>query len=80
MATGTIWTEEMKATAAGMKRAGLTTKAIAARLGITEKAVSHKLHQMRARKRLDGKPSPMSPRWGRIQRGTVAAFIDTEDD
>ena len=48
------WTEEMTAICFGMKRAGMTTKAIAARLGVTERDVKKKcLHK--ARKSLTGR-------------------------
>ena len=45
----TIWTEEMKATAAGMKRAGLPTKTIAARLGVSPNAAQACLARLGAR-------------------------------
>ena len=77
MRRGTIWTDEMKATAAGMKRAGLTTKAIAARLGITEKAVSHKMHQMRARRTSPKGPKAVKP--GRVM-STHLIRVDDEED
>lgn len=44
-----VWTEEMRATAAGMKRAGLPTKVIAARLGVTPSAVQACLARLGAR-------------------------------
>ena len=51
----THWTEEMKARAASMKRAGIRNADIAKRLGVTEKAVRGMTHKLGARKRLDGK-------------------------
>jgi hypothetical protein len=53
---GTVWTDEMIATLAGMKRAGLSAKIIAARLGVTEAAVALKCNRIGAHCRLDGKP------------------------
>lgn len=50
----TIWTEEMVAIAAGMKRAGFTAKAIAARLGVTFKSVESKLQKVGAKRDLTG--------------------------
>lgn len=49
-----IWTHEALAIAAGMKRAGLSNRAIARRLGCTPKAVSMRLHRAKAKRRLDG--------------------------
>jgi len=51
----TRWTEEMKTLAVGMKRAGMSNKAIAARLGTTPKAVGSMTAKLKARRRLDGK-------------------------
>jgi hypothetical protein len=50
----TIWTKEMVAIAAGMKRAGFTTKAIAARLGVPFKSTQNKLQEVGAKRNLDG--------------------------
>jgi len=52
----TTWTEEMVATAAGMKRAGLSTKVIAARLGVSAAAVAAKMSKKKVRRTLAGKP------------------------
>lgn len=49
-----IWTEEMVAIAAGMKRVGFTHAKIAERLGVTESAVRGKMNKVKARRRLDG--------------------------
>lgn len=35
------WDDETRARAAGMKRAGMTNKQIAVRLGVTERSVAH---------------------------------------
>lgn len=50
------WTAEMVATAAGMKRAGLSTKVIAARLGVSASAVAAKMSKKNVRRTLVGKP------------------------
>lgn len=72
----TIWTEEMKATAAGMKRAGLPTKTIAARLGVTPGAVQGCLARLGARKTLDGHYT--THRMGRMQRANVTTYHDED--
>ena len=54
---GTVWTDEMIAIAAGMKRAGLTNKVIAARLGVTASAVIGKCNRVGVHRRLDGSSS-----------------------
>ena len=48
------WTEEMVAIAAGMKRAGFTSKAIGARLGVPYKSVDNKLQKVGAKRNLIG--------------------------
>jgi hypothetical protein len=53
--TRKVWDAEMVARAAGLKRAGFTTKAIAERLGVTAKAVANRMYRAGARVRLDGK-------------------------
>lgn len=55
------WTEEMLAIAVGMKRAGLSNKAIAERLGITAHAVSSRLSRAKATRRLDKRPGGTRP-------------------
>lgn len=49
-----VWTEEMVATAAGMRRVGFTYAKIAERLGVTVSAVRGKLTKVKVRRRLDG--------------------------
>lgn len=49
-----IWTEEMVAIAAGMKRAGLTNRIIAARLGVTGSSVDNKMQKVGAKRNLTG--------------------------
>lgn len=51
----TVWTDEMIARAAGMKRAGLPAATIAQRLGVSVKAVNQKMSRVGARMRLNGK-------------------------
>jgi transposase len=48
-----IWDDETKARAAGMKRAGMTNKQIAARLGTTVAAVTSVCHKAKAYRRLN---------------------------
>lgn len=48
-----IWDDETRARAAGMKRAGMTNKQIAAWLGTTASAVENICHKMKAYRRLD---------------------------
>jgi len=47
--------DEMRAIAAGMKRAGLTNRAIAERLGISLRAAKTLCVSLGAKRRLDGK-------------------------
>lgn len=76
-----VWTEEMVAIAAGMKRVGFTHAKIAERLGVTESAVRGKLTKVKARRRLDGHPGNSKT----FSRGPLALSIldlhrDTEDE
>jgi len=48
-----IWTDEDKAVAAGMKRAGMTAKQIAARMGTTVGDVQRQCRKVKAFSRLD---------------------------
>lgn len=66
------WTAEMVATAAGMKRAGLSSKAIADRLGVSVAAVTAKMSRTKVRRRLDGQP-------GRIIKSNNRTWIDRAD-
>lgn len=47
------WDDETRARAAGMKRAGMTNKQIAVRLGVTERSVAHICSKAGAYRRLD---------------------------
>ena len=51
---GTPWTPEERALAAGMKRAGMTNKQIAKRLGRTPQAVGIRCCRQGSHRRLDG--------------------------
>ena len=51
----TIWTDEMTAIAAGMKRAGFSAKKIAERLGVKPRSVSDRTLRVGAKSKLDGK-------------------------
>jgi Mn-dependent DtxR family transcriptional regulator len=66
MPRGTIWTDEMKATAAGMKRAGFSNKAIAARLGVSPKAVQGCTQRLGAKRTLDYRRTGATLKWGRL--------------
>lgn len=77
-----IWTEEMVAIAAGMRRVGFTHAKIAERLGVTESAVRGKMQKVKARRRLDGNKPGNS---GVFCRGPLALGIldihkDEEDE
>jgi hypothetical protein len=72
-----VWTEEMKATAAGMKRAGLSATVIAKRLGVTPAAVSNQLHQLGARR--TGSRGPKGVKPGRVM-STHLIRVDDEED
>jgi transposase len=48
------WDEEMLARAAGMKRAGMTNKDIAARLGVSVGSVVGRMNRAGAKRHLDG--------------------------
>lgn len=72
----TVWTDEMRATAAGMKRAGLPTKVIAARLGVSPSSVAHCLTRIGARRTAPVGPTGTRP--GRLS--VVADQWSREDD
>lgn len=72
-----VWTDEMKATAAGMKRAGLSATVIAKRLGVTPAAVSNQLHQLGARRTSPKGPKAVKP--GRVM-STHLIRVDDEED
>jgi hypothetical protein len=75
-----VWTDEMKATAAGMKRAGLSAKVIAARLGVSVGAVNGAMHRVGARRRLDGQYWK-EPKMGRVLATTYTTkFMDDEGE
>jgi len=48
------WDEEMLARAAGMKRAGIPTAAIAERLGVSIGSVANRLSRLGVRRKLNG--------------------------
>ena len=52
------WDDETRARAAGMKRAGMTNKQIAARLGTTASSVAHACSRIGAYRRLDHARGP----------------------
>jgi hypothetical protein len=79
MPRGTIWTDEMKATAAGMKRAGFSNKAIAARLGVSPKAVQGCTQRLGARRSLDGHYKA-TPKWGRLVASNATTIHDELED
>lgn len=54
--TRTTWTNRMQERLAGMKRAGMTNKAIAHALNVTENAVKHKAKQLKAKQVVKHKP------------------------
>jgi hypothetical protein len=72
-----VWTDEMKATAAGMKRAGFSATVIAKRLGVTPAAVSNQLRVLGARR-----TSPNGPRGVKPARlmSTHLIRVDDEED
>jgi len=49
-----IWTDETRAIAAGMRRAGMTTQQIADRLGTTRSVVQHAQRRSGAKRKLNG--------------------------
>jgi predicted transcriptional regulator len=63
-----VWTEEMTAICYGMKRAGMTNRAIADRLGVTPVQVAEKC-QHKAHQSLTGKGSRYRAK-GRITAST----------
>ena len=79
--TAIQWTNEMLATLAGMKRAGITTKAIATRLGISTASVQKKACELHAHRRLDGHSGGFSPPAGRLsgQGYLIAVDMETEE-
>ena len=73
--------DEMRAIAAGMKRAGLTNRAIAERLGISLQAAKTLCARLGAKRRLDGKGGTYHPsECGRMLAHTTrfAHFGDEE--
>jgi hypothetical protein len=74
-----VWDAEMVARAAGLKRAGFTTKVIAERLGVTEKAVSNRMHRAGARVRLDGKSGSHFGR-SNFHNGPLTVDIKSKDE
>jgi hypothetical protein len=64
------WTDDEVATLAGMKRAGLTNATIAKRLGRSICSVAQKVHQIGAKRRLDGKGGSLSNGNGYLLKGT----------
>jgi DNA-binding CsgD family transcriptional regulator len=54
--TRTTWTNRMQERLAGMKRAGMTNKAIAIKLNVTENAVKHKAKHLKANQVVKHKP------------------------
>jgi hypothetical protein len=56
------WDAETFARAAGLKRAGFTTKQIAEKLGVSVSAVKNRMYRSGVHSRLDG-------RWGRFVSG-----------
>ena len=53
--TRKVWDAEMVARAAGLKRAGFTTKVIAERLGVSASAVKNRMYRGGVQSRLDGR-------------------------
>jgi hypothetical protein len=72
-----VWTDEMKATAAGMKRAGFSATVIAKRLGVTPAAVSNQLRVLGARRTSPRGPKDVKP--GRVM-STHLIRVDDEED
>lgn len=76
--TKKVWTDEMTAIAAGMKRAGMTHKAIAARLGVSENAVKGRMGRLGARRRLDGHSGGCWAPPGRLTLGRLVTHEGRE--
>ena len=74
------WTDEMKATAAGMKRAGLSNKVIAARLGVSEKAVQGCTSRLGAKRTLDYRRTRSTLKWGRLVAINATTVHDNMED
>ena len=72
--TRKVWDAEMVARAAGLKRAGFSNKAIAEKLGVTEKAIKARMYKAKARVRLDGKGGT-HVRLGNFYGGRISAEI-----
>lgn len=51
-----VWTEEMRAIAVGLKRAGVPAKSIAVRLGVSPSSVRHMARRLGAYSRLNKQP------------------------
>ena len=79
MPRGTIWTDEMKATAAGMKRAGFSNKAIAARLKVSPKAVQGCTSRLGAKRTLDYRRTRAPLKWGRLVATNATTINELED-
>lgn len=70
-----MWTEEMTAICFGMKRAGMTTKAIAARLGVTEREVQRRCRGV-APSKLTGKGGWRSLKGRMMSGGSVTGTME----
>jgi transposase len=70
------WDEEMLARAAGMKRAGMTNKDIAARLGVSVGSVIGRMSRAGAKRRLDGRGGRSRAISNRRTLDNVGTIID----
>lgn len=76
----TQWTDEMVAIAAGMKRAGLSNKAIAERLGISVRAVAGRMSRAGAKRRLDGRTGLRGAGAQRLYLDRAQHIYDDKED
>jgi transposase len=77
MAAKIEWTEEMITIAVGMKRAGLSAKAIAKRLGVPERTINSRMQRMKVRKTPGGSPHAR-PLVSRILDGCTYPILEED--
>jgi transposase len=70
------WDEEMVARAVGMKRAGMTNKDIAARLGVSIGSVIGRMSRAGAKRRLDGRGGATRTVSNRRTLDNIGTIID----
>ena len=66
------WDDEARARVAGMKRAGMTTKQIAERMGVTPSTIGNMCSKVKAYSRLDHSRGRMAKSRGRLMSACLS--------